>query len=136
MRLYIPRSTPPPRPEILFSLAEPPARILASRLSLRIRACSETLEDGASEPGDEDGMGGVSAILMSWVWYANITLGEAFCLPGEISEVRLSTNRFSEARTTRQESFLDRKSGTDFQCSMPSGTFKSCHIECRFFYPS
>jgi len=57
------RSTPPPRPEILFSLAEPPARILASRLSLRIRACSETLEVGVSAPGDDDGIGGVSAIL-------------------------------------------------------------------------
>ena len=63
MRLYKPRSTPPPRPEILFSLAEPPARILASRLSLRIRACSETLEVGVSAPGDDDGIGGVSAIF-------------------------------------------------------------------------
>jgi len=49
---------------ILLSLAEPPARILASRLSLRIRACSETLEVGADASDDEDGIGGVSAMLI------------------------------------------------------------------------
>ena len=61
MGLDNPRSTPPPRPVILLSLAGPPARILASRLSLRSRACSETLEVGAS--GDDVGIGGVSAMF-------------------------------------------------------------------------
>jgi len=52
---------PPPSPVILFRRAEPPARILASRRSLRMRACSAALEGGVL--GEEDGAGGVSAML-------------------------------------------------------------------------
>jgi hypothetical protein len=56
-----PRWIPPPRPVILFNLAEPPARILASRRSFRILAWSAALDGGVVVP--EDGAGGVSAIL-------------------------------------------------------------------------
>jgi hypothetical protein len=45
----------------LFKRAEPPARILASRRSLRMRACSDAL-DGAEVASDEGG-GGVSGIV-------------------------------------------------------------------------
>lgn len=55
---------PPPNPVILFSLAEPPALILASRRSLRMRACSAALDGGElASPGDEEGTGVVSAIF-------------------------------------------------------------------------
>ena len=57
----MPLWTPPPKPVILFSLAEPPARILASRRSFRMRACSAALDGGVL--GSEDGGGGVSAIV-------------------------------------------------------------------------
>jgi hypothetical protein len=57
----VPLWKPPPRPVILFNLAEPPARILASRRSFRMRACSAALEGGVL--GSEDGGGGVSAIV-------------------------------------------------------------------------
>jgi len=55
---------PPPNPVILFNLAEPPALILASRRSLRIRACSAALEGGelAGTLGEE-GMAGVSGVV-------------------------------------------------------------------------
>jgi hypothetical protein len=56
-----PRFTPPPKPVILFNLADPPARIFASRLSLRMRACSAALDGGVL--ASEDAMGVVSAIL-------------------------------------------------------------------------
>ena len=58
-----PRCKPPPSPVILFNLDVPPAFILASRRSRRIRACSEALEGGVL-PGD-DVVGGVSAMLKS-----------------------------------------------------------------------
>lgn len=58
----VPLWMPPPSPVILFNLAEPPARIFASRRSLRIRAWSAALEGGVL--GSEEGTGGgVSAIL-------------------------------------------------------------------------
>jgi hypothetical protein len=65
----LPFGTPPPNPLILLSLAEPPALILASRRSLRMRACSAALEGGelAGALGEEDTMGVsgvVSAILI------------------------------------------------------------------------
>lgn len=47
---------------ILFKRAEPPALILASRRSLRIRAWSAALEGGVLVP--EEGGGGVSAIVV------------------------------------------------------------------------
>jgi hypothetical protein len=57
----MPLWTPPPKPVILFNLADPPARILASRRSFRMRACSAALDGGVL--GSEDGGGGVSAIV-------------------------------------------------------------------------
>jgi hypothetical protein len=55
---------PPPNPVILFNLAEPPALILASRRSLRMRACSAALEGGElASLGEEDGTGVLSAIF-------------------------------------------------------------------------
>lgn len=59
-----PRCKPPPSPVILFNLDVPPAFILASRRSRRMRACSEALEGGVP-PGD-DVVGGVSAIFKRW----------------------------------------------------------------------
>jgi hypothetical protein len=60
----LPFGIPPPNPVILFSLAEPPALIFASRRSLRMRACSAALDGGElALLGDEDGTGVVSAIL-------------------------------------------------------------------------
>jgi hypothetical protein len=47
---------------ILLSRADPPALILASRRSFRMRACSAALEGGVL--GAEDETCGVSAILM------------------------------------------------------------------------
>jgi len=63
-RSCLPFWTPPPSPVILFNLAEPPALILASRRSLRMRACSAALEGGelAGTSGEEDMMG-VSGLL-------------------------------------------------------------------------
>jgi hypothetical protein len=58
--LNLPRETPPPNPVILFSRADPPARILASRRSLRSLACSEALEGGVG--GSDDVTVGVSAM--------------------------------------------------------------------------
>lgn len=59
----IPFGIPPPNPVILFSLAEPPALILASLRSLRMRACSAALEGGElATSGDEDGTGVMSAM--------------------------------------------------------------------------
>jgi hypothetical protein len=60
----MPLCIPPPKPVILFNLAEPPARILASRRSFRMRACSAALDGGVL--GSEDGGGGVSAIFGYW----------------------------------------------------------------------
>jgi hypothetical protein len=54
---------PPPNPVILFNLAEPPALILASRRSLRMRACSAALEGGELAVLGEDGTGVPSAIF-------------------------------------------------------------------------
>jgi hypothetical protein len=60
----MPRCTPPPKPVILFSRAEPPARIFASRRSLRILAWSAALDGGVlGVPGSEEGIGVVSAIF-------------------------------------------------------------------------
>jgi hypothetical protein len=63
----LPFGIPPPNPVILLSLAEPPARILASRRSLRMRACSAALDGGelAALLGGEEmtGVSGVSAIF-------------------------------------------------------------------------
>jgi hypothetical protein len=59
----LPFGAPPPKPVILFNLAEPPALILASRRSLRMRACSAALEGGELPVHGEDGTGVVSAIL-------------------------------------------------------------------------
>lgn len=59
--LDVPLGMPPPSPVILFSRAEPPARILASRRSLRSRACSAALEGGVG--GSEDMVVGVSAMV-------------------------------------------------------------------------
>jgi len=59
--IYMPLCIPPPKPVILFNLAEPPARILASRRSFRMRACSAAFDGGVL--GSEDGGGGVSAIF-------------------------------------------------------------------------
>lgn len=56
-----PRCTPPPSPVILFNLEVPPAFILASRRSRRMRACSEALDGGVA--AGEDVVGGVSAML-------------------------------------------------------------------------
>jgi hypothetical protein len=56
-----PRCTPPPSPVILFNLEVPPALILASRRSRRMRACSEALDGGVA--AGEDVVGGVSAML-------------------------------------------------------------------------
>lgn len=50
---------PPPRPVILFNLAEPPALIFASRFSFRSLACSAALDGGLLA-----GSTGVSAILI------------------------------------------------------------------------
>ena len=63
-RSCLPFGTPPPSPVILFNLAEPPALILASRRSLRMRACSAALEGGelAAMLGEE-GMTGVSGVV-------------------------------------------------------------------------
>jgi hypothetical protein len=58
-----PRCTPPPRPEILFKRAEPPALIFASRRSLRMRAWSAALEGGVL--ASDEVAGGVSAILLT-----------------------------------------------------------------------
>lgn len=61
----LPFGIPPPNPVILFNLADPPALILASRRSLRMRACSAALEGGElALLGEEDGTGVVSAISM------------------------------------------------------------------------
>lgn len=49
---------------ILFNRADPPARILASRRSLRMRACSDAVEGGVL--GSDDAFGVASAILQ-WV---------------------------------------------------------------------
>lgn len=58
----------------MFNLAEPPARIFASRRSLRIRAWSAALEGGVL--GSEEGAGGVSAILSSYdiTWSVGVVL--------------------------------------------------------------
>jgi hypothetical protein len=58
--LNIPRETPPPKPVILSSRADPPARILSSRRSLRSLACSAALEGGVR--GSEDVVVGISAM--------------------------------------------------------------------------
>jgi hypothetical protein len=31
---------------------------------------------------------------------------------------------------------LDKKSGVDFECPMPYGTFKTYNTQCRFLYPA
>jgi hypothetical protein len=54
---------PPPNPVILFSLAEPPALILASRRSLRMRACSAALDGGELALLGDEGTGVLSAIF-------------------------------------------------------------------------
>ncbi len=71
----VPLFSPPPSPEILFSRAEPPALILASRRSLRMRACSDALEGGALDSEAGEGWGVVSAILQvrgfnPWEWHS------------------------------------------------------------------
>lgn len=58
--LDLPREIPPPSPVILFSRADPPARILASRRSLRSLAWSAALEGGVG--GSDDVTVGVSAM--------------------------------------------------------------------------
>lgn len=51
----VPLCNPPPSPVILFNLDAPPALILASRRSLRIRACSEALGEGVLPEGADTG---------------------------------------------------------------------------------
>ena len=59
MALDTPLWMPPPRPVILFNLADPPALIFASLFSFRSLACSAALEDAASGAGEA----GLSAIM-------------------------------------------------------------------------
>lgn len=62
----LPRETPPPSPVILFSRADPPARILASRRSLRSLAWSAALDGGVG--GSDDMVVGVSAMARAERW--------------------------------------------------------------------
>lgn len=57
----LPLWIPPPRPVILFNLAEPPALIFASRFSFRSLACSAALEGGLLAGSAE--VVGVSAMV-------------------------------------------------------------------------
>ncbi len=67
---------------ILFSLAEPPARILASRRSFRILACSAALDGGLGAPGDV--AGGVSAISRSWYLHTCSRGGMLVCSKSDL----------------------------------------------------